>query len=98
MAKYEKQRARYLRSLLLESLGGKCVDCGTTKKLEFDVKDPTLGNGDKHHKMDTSARMSFYRKMMRIGNLTIRCSKCNGKKGAKSEEEHLNNLKENEPF
>jgi hypothetical protein len=38
------QRARYAKkkAIVVESMGGKCVDCGFTKGLEFDHVDPKL--------------------------------------------------------
>ena len=32
----------YFREILLEKLGGKCVECGSTEALEFDHIDPAL--------------------------------------------------------
>lgn len=58
-------------------LGAQCVDCGATECLEFDCIKPL---GDRHHGMDTSARMCFYRKQARFGNLALRCSRCNALK------------------
>jgi hypothetical protein len=37
--------------------------------------------GHTHHKFDTSARMSFYNAMHKIGNLQVLCSACNAAKG-----------------
>lgn len=59
-------------------LGNCCAQCGTDKKLTFDCKVPC---GDRHHRMDTSARMSFYHRQHREDNLQILCKWCNGKKG-----------------
>jgi len=51
--------------------------CGATESLEFDCIEP---RGDRHHRMDSSARMSFYHQQHRLGNLQVLCS-------------HHNNLK-----
>lgn len=79
MGKYEKQWARNRRALWMDVLGGMCVDCRSTENLEFDVIIPEM-NGDRHHKMDTSARMSYYHRQIKWDNLAIRCTKCNNKK------------------
>ena len=80
MGKRQKKWARDKRDELFVLLGGKCVDCGSTEELEFDVV--LAAYGDRHHnKMDWSWRMSFYRKMFDLGNLALRCKRCNVKKG-----------------
>lgn len=40
MRKYMKRRYHSRRNAAIEFLGGKCVVCGTTEKLEFDHIDP----------------------------------------------------------
>lgn len=60
-------------------LGGKCIDCGTTEDLHFDCIYP---QGDHHHRIEWSWRMSFYRKQYAQNNLALRCEKCNGRKAA----------------
>jgi hypothetical protein len=82
MSKRVKEWARTARTHLVARLGGCCCDCGSTEKLEFDCIAPC---GDGHHRMDTSARISFYRKQFRHGNLALRCQKCNGHKADLSE-------------
>lgn len=61
---------------LKSELGHACAKCGRgeTKrnKLEFDCKQP---QGDKHHKMEWSARISFYWAQHRAGNLQLLCKK-----------------------
>lgn len=64
-------------------LGGKCIDCGSTEDLEFDVRIP-IGNDD-HHNMEWSWRISFYRKQYDHNNLALRCTKCNSRKGNQME-------------
>lgn len=61
-------------------LGDKCVRCGTSEELVFDVKVP-CDNGS-HHKKEWSWRMSFYRKQFSEGNLQLLCNNCNAVKGA----------------
>lgn len=78
MAKYHKEWARKQRKLLMRVLGNKCAACGCRKDLTFDCIDP---QGDRHHRFDTSQRMSFYRAQFRAFNLQILCESCNVKKG-----------------
>lgn len=83
MAKRQKEWARKARFTLMFLLGGCCKECGSDKDLEFDCKEP---RGDEHHKMDTSARICFYRRQHREGNLQILCEPCHNKKTAKDAE------------
>lgn len=78
MGKVQQAWARKTRDRLMEELGGECTECGTTEKLEFDC---IVAQGDKHHKMEFSWRMSFYRKQHAEGNLQILCQSCNATKG-----------------
>jgi 5-methylcytosine-specific restriction endonuclease McrA len=75
----QKNWARKARQSLIEVLGGCCCMCKTSDSLEFDCIEP---QGDEHHRMDTSARMSFYRSQFRIGNLQVLCSDCHSLKTA----------------
>src|SRR5258707_8995442 len=70
MGQRQKEWAKRARIALIEELGGCCIDCGSTRKLEFDCE---ITQGDEHHKMDTSARICFYRKQYSNGNLKLRC-------------------------
>jgi 5-methylcytosine-specific restriction endonuclease McrA len=79
----QRKWAASKRDELFLWLGGYCVDCGTTKDLEFDVIEPV--NSDHHRRYDWSWRMSFYRGQYRIGNLALRCTKCNSAKGNHTE-------------
>lgn len=87
MGKIQKEWARKRRIELTMLLGGTCRECGTEDNLTFDCVIP---QGDKHHKMDTSARMSFYNFQFRLGNLQVLCDKCNSRKGATEIEETEN--------
>lgn len=98
MSAYEKEWARRQRAALMEILGPRCNYCGDTepKTLEFDCVKPM---GDKHHRMDTSARMSFYRRQFREGNLQVLCRYCNNTKGNYSEEQiKEQEFEETQPF
>lgn len=77
MGARQKDWARRARVKLMEELGGCCAECGTTEKLTFDCKVPC---GDKHHKMDSSARMSFYHAQHREKNVQLLCEKHNAEK------------------
>jgi hypothetical protein len=73
------QWAREKRTELLCLLGAQCNICNAAKNLVFDCIIPC---GDYHHRLDTSARMSFYRKQHKEKNLQVLCKKCNDKKSA----------------
>ncbi len=101
MAKKNKAHARYLRSFFIEYLGGVCARCGEVdiEKLVFDLKIPM---GDKHHRMDTSTRMSFYRKQMREkNNVQLLCEGCNNRKADAQDQEYYHEVivdENNNPF
>lgn len=78
MARRQKEWARRTRDGLLAALGRQCAWCGTTANLQFDCIIP---QGDHHHKIDWSHRMSFYRQQHTEGNLQILCERCNSIKG-----------------
>lgn len=77
MGARQKEWARRARAKLKEELGGCCVQCGTKRKLTFDCIVPV---GEGHHRMDTSARMSFYHGQHVAKNLQILCKKHNEQK------------------
>lgn len=81
MGQRQKLWAKKKRLELRRLLGLRCQHCGSKdyRKLEFDCIKPM---GKRHHRqMDWSARMSFYRRMYREGNLQLLCGKCNSRKG-----------------
>lgn len=77
MAKRQKDWARRAKAALLVELGGKCVKCSTTENLTFDCIVP---QGDAHHRLDASARICFYRRQHREGNVQILCRPHNEEK------------------
>lgn len=77
---------------LMAILGNACARCKTQENLTFDC---IQAQGDRHHKIDTSARMSFYRKQHATGNLQILCDACNT---AKSVNERNPQDDEQNPF
>lgn len=79
MSARQKAWARMARLRLIQQLGGKCKKCGWTSGLEIDCIRPA---GDRHHKMDTSARMSFYHAQHRAKNVQVLCATCHIEKTA----------------
>lgn len=69
--------AQRKRRWLLAVLGGRCVHCGCADNLTFDCITAT---GDKHHKMSSAQRMTFYTRQAAMGNLQVLCFECNCKK------------------
>jgi len=78
----EKLRMKFI-------LGSKCARCGCTNCLTFDCIRPT---GDKHHRMGSVARVTFYRNQLRMGNLQLLCSECNSRKGAAEQPRYVPRL------
>lgn len=74
MGKRQKNWARAARQVILNLLGGECVSCGTIHNLTLDC---ILPMGLDHHKLDTSARIAWYRQQLQEGNLQILCRRCN---------------------
>ncbi len=79
MGKRQKAWARKARAALLILHGERCKRCGATTELEFDCVEP---RGDTHHRMDSSARASFYRFQQQCGNLQLLCADCHSLKTA----------------
>lgn len=78
MSRPKKLLARRHRAQLLLELGNLCAQCGSGSDLTFDCIIP---QGHLHHSMDASARMCFYRKQHKVGNIQILCRRCNSRKG-----------------
>lgn len=93
MGKRQRVWARRRRDELMILLGGKCVTCGTTKSLEFDVVIPL---SDNHHKIEWSWRISYYWKQYYAGNLKLRCGFCNRSKSISME--LIAELQPDQPF
>lgn len=77
MGQRQRDWARRTRDNLRTALGGKCSVCGSTDDLEFDVILPV---DQPHHRIEWSARMSFYRQQHARHNLDLKCSHHNGAK------------------
>jgi len=79
MAKRHKIKARNLRRLLIDVLGGKCSVPGCKDdNLTFDV---IKAKGHRHHRGSTDQRMAFYLKQLAKKNLQLLCDKHNSLKG-----------------
>ena len=73
----QRQWAKRARAKLLEALGGCCRHCGSLDSLEFDCIIP---KGDRHHRLSSADRVSFYRLEHSLGNLQILCASCHNLK------------------
>ena len=82
MAKRQMEWARRKYTEMKEKLGGKCVKCGTTEDLEFDIIVPS-GRPDHHRKYNLSQRVTFYRYQFEMNNLQLLCAKHNKEKDDK---------------
>jgi hypothetical protein len=79
MAKRQKVWAKKARQRLLLKLGNKCARCGAEENLTFDCIIPC---GDRHHRFETSQRMSFYHQQDKLHNIQILCETCQTNKSA----------------
>lgn len=87
MGRAQREWAARKRIWLVAKLGNQCVDCGSFFDLEFDVIVPIEEGGGKprhHRKMSIDQRISFYCRQLEANppNVTLRCARCNGRKGA----------------
>lgn len=71
--------ARSVKAQLRSKLGSVCKLCGSDTNIEFDCIEP---QGDKHHKLGTVGRASFYSRQLALGNLQLLCSCCHQRKSA----------------
>jgi len=79
MALRQRKWARVASRTLKKNLGGVCALCGHYARLTFDVILPC--DGGRHHRMEFSWRVSFYRQQAKLGNLQVLCVHCNARKG-----------------
>lgn len=104
MGKRQKRWAAKRRAELRELLGGCCARCKRRAseegsgdvpfiRLEFDCVSPT---GHAHHRMDASARTSFYNYQHDQGNLQLLCERCHARKTR--EDEDRDDSQEPDPF
>lgn len=75
----QRDWARRERDRLIDLLGSRCALCGSKRRnlLTFDCIVP---QGDSHHKIEWSWRISFYRQQLQHGNLQLACESCNSAK------------------
>lgn len=74
MGARQKLWAKRARIRLILTLGSKCNVCHARNNLTFDC---IVAQGAAHHAMESSGRMSFYKKQARAGNLALLCAECN---------------------
>lgn len=74
----QREWANRKRAELIEELGGCCVDCGGTRRLEFDHIKPRTWVANK---ISRWARMTRYIREAAEGKIELRCRRCNNKKG-----------------
>jgi len=69
----------YFREILIEKLGGKCVECGCTETLEFDHIDPTTKS------FNISAGYHKPKKVLEeeLAKCQLLCNKCHVEKSKK---------------
>lgn len=73
MSKATKSWAKAARIELIVSRGGACERCKALQNLTIHV----LARSDqRHHGMDPSARICYYRKEARAGNIQVLCQAC----------------------
>lgn len=81
MGARQRDWARRARAALIEAHGAICNHCGTTENLTLDVIIPPPEGGERHHRIEWSHRISFYRQQDREENIQVLCAVCNTKKG-----------------
>jgi len=78
MGARQKIWARDARQQMIKRLGGACEHCQAIHNLTLDVVNPVRNKA--HHRMDASARMSFYNQQAKKNNLQLLCRSCNSRK------------------
>ena len=73
--------AQRKRQELIQQLGGACVKCGKTNKLEIDHKN---GRDYKLEKLSQAGRVRRYLKEALEGLLQVLCPPCNKAKGGRT--------------
>lgn len=72
MNEYMKDRWRKRRAAAIEQLGGLCIDCGGTERLEFDHRDPA----EKSFTMSRASSFSEERFQAELRKCVLRCFDC----------------------
>lgn len=78
MGRRQRVWAKAARKRLMLILGDRCAACGAGEDLTFDCVAP---RGDAHHGGNAEARILFYLREMRCGNVQVLCAACNALKG-----------------
>jgi 5-methylcytosine-specific restriction endonuclease McrA len=73
-----RREAVQKRAELIQKLGGKCVECGSTEFLEIDH---IHGKAYEASKLGSSDRIRRYMKEYEQGLLQVLCKSCNSAKG-----------------
>lgn len=73
MNEHGKAKYRRRRNAAIAFLGGKCVDCSSTQRLEFDHKDPKQKSFNLAHRL-TSMRQELLD--VEIAKCVLRCNSC----------------------
>lgn len=81
-----KELLQQRRAALIEALGGVCVECRTTERLEFDHTEPREWIASKKNQ---ETRQRFYEREAAAGKIVLRCRVCNVRKGAPQSEPEL---------
>lgn len=74
----QREWAAKKRAELIEQLGGCCVDCGKTRRLEFHHTVPRTWVANR---LSRWARMVRYIREAAEGKITLLCRRCNVKRG-----------------
>lgn len=78
MGRRQREWAVRARAQLVQDLGGVCVHCGDQSRLELDHK---KGTEVVLRTLESSARVSMYRREAAQGKLQVLCRRCNKIKG-----------------
>src|SRR5690606_16795339 len=78
--RYRRRVADYnaRRKALIEAMGGKCVKCGTTTRLEFNHTSPRTWEARKVGRWE---RIAKYEAEWDAGEINLLCRKCNARAG-----------------
>ena len=79
MAEYMLNRYHRNRAILIEELGGKCIDCGSTVNLEFDHAE----SSDKEFDLAKGHSFSLEKLRKEVAKCVLRCRRCHIEKTRK---------------
>jgi hypothetical protein len=83
--KKEQERYTRLREFFVDQLGGKCDDCGSTNKLEFDH---VIAEGKSFHINSRLAAGSFQLLQNEINKCVLLCQNCHIIKSKRDDDYH----------